>query len=208
MKRVEVLCSQCQVPLIRTPSKAHRNCFCSRVCYHIWKQGREQGPWQDRFWSYVSKKREHWTWTGSLVKGYGNLAVLNRGHVLAHRLSWEIHFGEIPEGLFVLHTCDIRSCVRPEHLFLGTDADNARDAASKGRLGQQKYPELYRGEKSPRAILTLAQVIEIRSRYVPREVTLQRLADEYGVSMPTIAAVVSGRNWGLPPLNEKHLKQA
>jgi len=73
-------------------------------------------------------------WTrGTISSGYGHLEVEGR-LVLAHRRSWELTYGPIPKGLFVLHRCDTPSCVNPRHLFLGTAGDNARDMVAKGRI--------------------------------------------------------------------------
>lgn len=100
-----------------------------------------------RFWSKVNKSGECWIWTASKRnKGYGAFVYPSLdGDIIqgrAHRFSWEIHFGPIPEGLCVLHKCDIPACVNPEHLFLGTKADNNRDLYEKGhhRCGTSKTP--------------------------------------------------------------------
>ena len=89
----------------------------------------------DRFWAKVQRGQddECWRWIAAIRKaGYGALKIngLVRG---AHRISWELHYGEIPPGLYVMHTCDIRSCVNPKHLFVGTHKDNMADMMAKGR---------------------------------------------------------------------------
>lgn len=86
------------------------------------------------FWARVDKSGSCWVWTGTRwTNGYGQISLDNK-HVLTHRLAWRLTYGEIPDGLWVLHRCDNRPCVRPNHLFLGTCSDNQRDAAAKGRL--------------------------------------------------------------------------
>lgn len=104
--------------------------------------------WTGYFWPKVEPTGDCWIWTGSINDeegvGYGRLVKNSGVSVYAHRLSWMIHFGEIPEGLLVCHTCDVRRCVRPEHLFLGTVADNQDDAASKSRLKHKITPEVAR----------------------------------------------------------------
>jgi hypothetical protein len=99
--------------------------------------------WAERLWRRVDKSDGCWLWTGAVESwGYGYMN--NRRserpprRVRVHRLSWELANGPIPEGLWVLHTCDTPACVRPDHLFLGTVTDNNRDAARKGRYVRQQ----------------------------------------------------------------------
>ncbi len=126
-----------------------------------------------------------WVWTGHVVKdGYGHI---KRGKtmVLTHRLSWELTNGEIPHGLLVLHKCDNPACVNPLHLFLGTDADNARDRDSKGRLGNRK------GSVNGNAKLAESDVISIRSCSKPTKA----IAEEYRVSVPLIQKIKNRSIW-------------
>jgi hypothetical protein len=92
----------------------------------------------ERFWIKVDTGGICWEWLGGKnPKGYGHLNREINGRNLpirAHRFSWMIHYGEIPEGMCVCHKCDNPGCVRPEHLFLGTISDNGKDAWRKGRL--------------------------------------------------------------------------
>jgi hypothetical protein len=98
-------------------------------------------PIQERFWLFVKKTEACWLWTGSVNgKGYGQISQHKRGlrPLQSHRFSWTLHFGAIPKGMRVLHRCDNPTCVRPDHLFLGTDMDNTKDMISKGRSAWQK----------------------------------------------------------------------
>lgn len=125
-----------------------------------------------------------------------------------HRRAWERANGAIPAGLFVLHRCDNPACINVDHLWLGTATDNNRDREAKGRSARNlpsQQGESQQGEKNPRALLTEGQVRDIRElhqregrrlRGRPRVgITRSEIAARYGVSVPTIDAVLSGRNW-------------
>jgi hypothetical protein len=107
--------------------------FCCHDCY----SNSLRAPIETRFWNRVNKTDTCWLWTGSTICGYGSIAgVLNgkRRPLYIHRVAWEMTHGPIPDGLKVCHHCDVPLCVRPEHLFLGTQQENLDDARAKGRL--------------------------------------------------------------------------
>ena len=100
--------------------------------------GRRRGPLEDRFWRSVNKggggAERCWNWTASVnTYGYGQIRDEKGTYQSAHRISWRLHNGGIPDGLQVLHRCDNTRCVRPDHLFLGTQLDNIHDRDQKGR---------------------------------------------------------------------------
>lgn len=89
--------------------------------------------WRERFWANVVKRDGCWSWTARKARfGYGAMEV-DCKPARAHRLSWEIHHGPIPAGLWVLHKCDNPECANPDHLYLGTTKDNFRDMIERGR---------------------------------------------------------------------------
>lgn len=158
----------------------------------------------ERFWEKVHKTETCWFWVGSRsAKGYGFLgccAVHNFKLLRASRVSWEIHFGEIPPSRYVLHHCDNPPCVRPDHLFLGTNSDNQRDSVRKGRHGSITKPQrTARGERLPQSRLTEKKVIEMRKRYLAGGVTYQELGEAYGVGHVTALRAVTGVSWAKLP---------
>jgi len=140
------------------------------------------------FWSkiQVGSWEECWNHTvGEVVTrghgGYGRIRYYGK-RWLIHRLMYTLAFGDVPQGLDVLHSCDNPRCCNPAHLWLGTDKDNAQDKSRKGRCrGRDK--------------LTREQREEIKKRYIPWKVSQSFLANEYGVSKGAITALLSGRSW-------------
>ncbi len=87
-----------------------------------------------RFWNNVDQAGDCWKWKACKdPNGYGQMSMLGK-NIRSHRLSWIIHYGPIPKGLFVCHRCDNPECTNPKHLFLGNNLDNMKDAYKKGRL--------------------------------------------------------------------------
>ena len=107
----------------------------------------------------------------------------------AHRLSYELAYGLIPVGKFVCHKCDNPSCVRPDHLFVGTQSDNITDASRKGRL------KIHRGENAKSSKLTKNQVIEIRHRYAQGNISQAQLAKDYPVGRSLIGLIIQRKRW-------------
>jgi hypothetical protein len=93
-----------------------------------------------RFWTYVDVRTEDecWLWRGCITSGYGEFRIY-KGMVKAHRVSFAIANGGVPQGRLICHTCDIPLCVNPRHLFCGTVLDNARDSSRKGRRNKSKF---------------------------------------------------------------------
>lgn len=163
------------------------------------------GEDEERFWAKVDRGATDacWCWMAYRnPQGYGRVWWAGRRR-LAHRLAWEFEHGPIPAGVCALHRCDNPPCVNPAHLFLGTHADNAADRDSKGRQvaprgdrsGSRLHPERRpRGEQHGSAILTEAEVREIRS-WRTAGFLLRQIGAAYGVSPSTIKAIASRRIW-------------
>lgn len=142
----------------------------------------------DLFWRHVTKTETCWLWTGARRGfGYGMMGVHGLSPQPAHRVSWRIHYGEIPGKLFVCHKCDVPACVRPDHLFLGTASDNMQDAARKGRIGGGPG----KGEAHFKARLATADVLTIRASVESDTVLAQR----YAVRRGQIWNIRNGKTW-------------
>jgi len=145
--------------------------------------------YETRFWSRVDRRdseEECWEWTaGRFSTGYGQFWA-DGGSVYAHRISWVLTHGPIPNGLHVLHHCDNRACCNPHHLFLGTHSDNMADMVSKGRN--------VKGERSPNTKFSAETILDIRRRYAQGE-TQVALAREYGVRQGTVSRIVRRTVW-------------
>jgi hypothetical protein len=155
---------------------------------------------EQRFWEKVDRSDPDgcWEWTACKFERTGYGCFNTKGFCTAHRFSYALHYGPIPDGLLVLHRCDNRACVRPEHLFLGTYTDNMQDALAKGRMrsGFGLYPErMPRGERQHLAKLTEDEVRAIRQRYAQGGVTQPELAAEYGLAQATIWAILNRKTW-------------
>lgn len=145
-------------------------------------------PLSDRLWEKISPEPTSgcWLWLGRIdTQGYGQMSVSNR-QTLVHRISWELKNGPVPAGLLVCHKCDVRTCVNPDHLFVGTVKDNALDMIKKGRA--RRYPK---GDEHSQAKLSSADVYAIRA--TPG--SLRKIAKQYGVHMHTILQIRTGKSW-------------
>lgn len=136
-----------------------------------------------------------WIWTAAIVKavGYGRFGMPGNKTDYAHRAAWRLFRGEIPAGAYVCHRCDVRTCVNPAHLFLGTHRDNMRDAADKGRV---RIPRAsYASDETHQvAKLTNDQVRVIRAASRSRGVAAQ-LARQFGVSLSAVCLAREGHTF-------------
>ena len=130
-----------------------------------------------------------WLWTGALSRGYGQVT-FNKRHLYAHRLIWELATKEAPRDLQLCHRCDTPSCVRPDHMFLGTQKQNVRDAISKGRFKSG----VSLGENNGFAKITAAGVLEIRRRFNAGE-SARRIAPDFGISKSQAWNIATMKSW-------------
>lgn len=202
------------VPRWRT-HQAGRGIYCSQHCRLA--KLRHGAPPAARFWPKVHRTGDCWTWQGARAGfGYGSFRFNGRTHA-AHRVAWLLTYGDIPDGKLVLHHCDTPCCVRPDHLFLGSMADNVADMIQKGRArrgnisqypptaeqrargarhGARTHPErVRRGESATDVRLTAEQVVAIRQRYAVGELNQKQLAHVYGVSHSNINQIITRRTW-------------
>ncbi len=141
-------------------------------------------PLEIRFWNKVIKTNHCWIWSGCTVRGYGRV---NTGNAIqyAHIVSWELCNGPVPKGMCVCHSCDNPPCVRPEHLFLGSNVENWNDMRNKCRHAH--------GEKLSK--ITAQDVIDIRVGHSSGDFTMKELADMFEVSYTNIHAIIQRRSW-------------
>jgi hypothetical protein len=143
-----------------------------------------------RFWAkvHVGDPDQCWEWQGAVNNtGYGIIGINSKSQ-LAHRTSFALRIGD-PAGLLICHTCDNRKCVNPHHLYGGTHQDNANDRVRRGR----SFSPI--GEKANRSKLTREQVEQIRCRYAAGGVSQDALAAEYGVTQPSVSAIILRKTW-------------
>jgi hypothetical protein len=145
-----------------------------------------------RFWAKVNMGEHCWTWTGCTNKIGRPFFNLDGRIVLAYRVAYELMNGPIPVGLFVCHHCDNSICVRPSHLFVGSNQDNMTDMVRKGRY--QKRVNLPKGSAIKTSKLTEAQVAEIKAALKAKP-SQPQLARQYGVSTTVINNIAHGKVW-------------
>jgi hypothetical protein len=191
----QCICSFCSAPFVTRSDNP--GTFCSHACqYALWRSRSEA-----IFYSHVDKTDDCWLWTGSVrTDGYGQSGVRSRtrpGPYPAHRLAWEFVAGPVPDDTDVLHTCDVRLCVRNDeegtyevdgillprrgHLFNGTALHNMLDMSAKGRSGRRK--------------LTDTEVLALRAAYAAGRVSQQALAHRFGLDQTTVSDIVRGFRW-------------
>lgn len=183
-------CLQCRTEF---NAAGRRTKFCGQPCYRENRTTSANG--YARFWDQVEKTPSCWLWKGwKLNSGYGETSV-NGKRITAHRLSYRLANGPIPKGKIIMHQCDQPLCVRPDHLFLGTDADNTADKIAKRR-------HIHGSAMWWRARLTedLVRAIRAEFRQERRPGTRSHtnatvLAKKYGVARNTIIYAATGRFW-------------
>ena len=138
-----------------------------------------------------AEEGECWLWTKSKPpSGYG-LLTFGTHNTYAHRMSWTLTHGPIPEGMFVLHRCDVRACVNPAHLFLGTHADNMRDCSDKGRAHP---PPWVPGERQGLSKVTGADVLFMRQEMANGR-RGRDMARRFGLSEAAVSAIKRRKTW-------------
>lgn len=189
------ICEQCRAPFFTWPSRiaVGGGRYCSRPCSDI----AHRRPIGDRFWAKVAcgALDACWEWHARRnERGYGMFHVsATRPTEPASRVAYELTYGPIPDGLWVLHHCDNPPCCNPGHLFLGTSLDNIRDAQAKGRDAFTNGT--LRGERKGGARLTTADVREMRRLYSLGGISYRLLGERFGVAKSTAQSVVQRTKW-------------
>lgn len=175
-------------------NRVHSRGYCKIHYSRLLRTGSPLGaskPIEVRFWLKVEKTESCWLWLATKRDGYGLFGTPKSHTTNAHRYSWELVHGDIPHGMQVLHKCDNRACVNPNHLFLGTIADNMRDRNSKGRQA--------RGERAGRATISKEVAASIRAMNPDgrrlRWGELRDLANRFNADRQTISNVWRRKTW-------------
>lgn len=155
------------------------------------KRGQSDISW---FFENVKKTESCWLWTRAKdSQGYGRIELSGKknkdgaSYKKVHRFSWEYHFGPIEDNKHVLHKCDVRTCVNPDHLFLGTNDDNVRDRNQKNRQAT--------AGKHGAAKLTMEKAEKIRELYTSEKYSTRSLGIMFGVAHTQIAKIIRGTRW-------------
>lgn len=185
-----IVCERCGTHVTRPKGAEGRGRFCSIRCGRL---AQVMPSRSERFWKKVKKGPDCWEWTGTknTTLGHGVMREGPRGaskQLFAHRVSWELHNGPIPDGMWVLHRCDNPPCVRPDHLYVGTPADNVRDREARGRS------RVLRGSRNARATTDEQTILTLRARVADGE-TIAAAAQALGLSYPTAYLAVKRRSW-------------
>lgn len=225
---ITLTCLVCKAQFRVIMSRKATAKYCSKACHDLGQTGhpkKPQRPLDERFWSKVDKHGPVvrpelgpcWVWTGATFPSGRPQFKFHGKTSYAHRVSYELAYGPIPDRLMVCHHCDNPACVRPEHFFLGTGKDNLQDAARKGRMATGKQNGAYtrpekvlrgehhwthmkphlvaRGEHTGRAKLTAQDVIEIRAAYDGSPTFCREWAPRYGITPQAVRAVLQRRVW-------------
>lgn len=164
---------------------------CSRMCSQITLRGKSLASFSTRFWQRVQRSEECWEWTTPHRSGYGFMhCPMSRKRERAHRISWMLTYGSIPDGLHVLHHCDNPPCVRPEHLHLGTHPENMAEASERRLF---RYGHDWLASHGEYVRLSPEIVLEIHARYSQGGISQRALAAEYGVSKSTLGYALKQR---------------
>jgi len=191
-------CPECNKPIKTSNWK-----YCSKECYSKSMIG---NPGNHVFWDtateseklerlvinynrFVIKRKGCWGWSGSKLKKYKSVQY-NGKSIDAHRASWIIYKGPIPDGMFICHKCDNPACTNPDHLFLGTPTDNVHDMHKKGRAN------ILKGELAPSSKLTNNEVKEIKKLLRNKTCSdFEEVAKKYRVHTRTISDIYYNKTW-------------
>lgn len=189
-------------PTFKRANYRKKCCDCGKGIWKPWQRCLpcasifKRIPVVKRLFRKVKKTKSCWLWTGSVTRsGYGYLGIGGRFAKSqgVHRISWTIRNGTIPDGKWILHKCDIKKCVNPKHLYVGTHKDNVLDAVKRKRY--------LSGERNPSSRLSSKNVEYIRKNYIKgtgrsdpgNRLILQR---KFGISLTHIGRILRRERWG------------